>query len=65
MKKIKKLIILDLVTLVLAIIFGIFAYIFRRLYFLPDVFIEISIMSIFAFVIGLMFIFIRVLDKSF
>ena len=64
MKKIK-LIIIDLVALVLAIIFGIFAYIFQRLYFLPDLFIVISIMFIFIFVLGLMFIFIRILDKSF
>lgn len=54
----KKATIFDLVTLILAVIFGLLAYTFQGLYFLTGLFIAISIISTVSFAAGLVYTFV-------
>lgn len=60
----KQLIIFDLVAFILALIFGIFANTFQGLYFLTGLFIAISVISIIAFIIGLLCILFKILEQA-
>lgn len=62
MSKLKKLIIFDLVTFFLSLIFGLFTIIFQEVFFIAYLFILMSTLCLMLVTVGVIFILIEIIS---